>query len=537
MIRHSIVTKLILFGIAIALLTGVGRYFVLTRFLRADFEKVVVAQQAALASYVARDIDHKIIERQHMLKRLAATLPPDLLEHPEELHAWLCDRHEIQPLFSHGLFVTNTKGTVIADYPRLTQRAGAAYGEDDYIRMALSGELAVGRAVIGRVEGEPVVPMAIPIKNNAGEVLAVLAGITATAAPGFFDSLQQVRIGETGGFLLISPQDQIFVAATKPELVLKPTAAPGVNPLHDRALAGFRGSGVTVNAQGVEEVAAFASVPSTGWFVVARLPTEEAFATVTRTQDFIFRNTILVIGIFLVILTVGLTVLFRPLTRAAIHADGMTRGDLPLEPLPIERADEIGNLIRAFNRLLAKFRATQSKLVEMAHHDTLTALPNRLLLADRMGQTLARSRRDQTSLAVLFLDLDGFKPINDSLGHEAGDLALVEIAQRLGTIVREADTLARVGGDEFVVVLGDLDPDTALAEAGAGLVATKCIDILRQPMTIKGEVLSVGVSVGIAIGHGESSFDQLMLLADRAMYKAKQSGRDRYAFAEHATAA
>lgn len=531
-IANSIVTRLIVFGVVIALFTGATRYFLLSNFLRTDMEKVVASQQEALAGYVARDIDFKIIERQRMLKQLASILPLGLLDRPHELSAWLKERHEFQPMFSQGFFVTDLNGIAVADYPALPHRVGANYADRDYILAALAGEMTVGRPVMGRAANEPIVPMATPIKDATGKVRAVLAGITATAAPGFFDLLQQIHIGETGGFLLISPRDQIFVAATKPELILKSTAPPGINPLHDRALAGWRGSGITVNAQGIEEVAAFASVPSTGWFVVARLPTAEAFATVKRTQNYIFRNTFIIIGFFLAIMAVGLSIIFRPLARAANYAERMTRGESPLAPLPIERPDEVGHLTGAFNRLLEKLLSSQAKLAQIASHDPLTGLPNRLLLSDRMTQTLARSYRNQTRLAVLFLDLDGFKPINDRLGHKAGDDALIQLSQRLSAIVREDDTLARVGGDEFVVVISDLDPTPEMAQAAAYAVATKCLAAISLPLTIKGELQYLGISIGIAMGDGESSFDELLSAADSAMYKAKQAGRGRYVLAD-----
>ena len=531
-ISNSIVTRLILFGIAIAFVTATGRYFTMSDYLRDDLERVVSSQQEALAGYVAKDVDFKISERQKMLKRLAAAVPIELIDRPNQLRDWLRDRHEFQPLFSHGLFVTNIKGIAIADFPILPQRMGASYEDRDYIRAAINGEATVGRVVMGRAANEPIVPMAVPVVDSAGNVRAVLAGITATATPGFLDLLQQTKIGETGGFLLIAPKEQVFVAATRPELILQATAAPGVNPLHDKALRGWRGSGITVNARGVEEVAAFASVPATGWFVVARIPTAEAFSSVSRAQRYILRNAAIIISIFIVILAVGLAHIFRPLATAADHAIRMTSGELPLAPLPVARDDEVGHLTAAFNRLLEKLMASRAELAQMANHDPLTGLPNRLLLADRMHQTLARSNRNGKGLAVLFLDLDDFKPINDHLGHEAGDLALIEIARRLSSVVREADTLARVGGDEFVIVISDLDTTKDVAQAAACVVASKCIEAVSAPMTIKNEVRSVGISIGIAMGTGASSFDDLLSAADTAMYRAKQKEKAQYVLAD-----
>jgi diguanylate cyclase (GGDEF)-like protein len=527
----SIITRLMLFGVAVAVITAAGRYFMMTDFLREDLTKVVSTQQEALAGYVAKDIDFKIVQRQKLLAYLAKTIPLNLLEKPTELRVWLEERQGLHPLFSRGLFVTNLQGVAIADAPALPHRVGADYLDRDYIKAALAGRSMVGQAVMGRAANQPIVPMAVPIRDATGNIRAVLAGITATAAPGFLDLLQQISIGETGGFLLIDPVAQVIVAATKPELVLAATAAPGVNILHDKALKGWRGSGITTNAQGVEEIAAFASIPSTGWFVVARLPTAEAFTTIKRVQRYVLRNAVVIVSIFLVLLAVGLTYIFRPLATAAKHAVQMTHGELPLAPLPVVRDDEVGNLTSAFNQLLEKLIASRAELAVMANHDVLTGLPNRLLLVDRMKQTLARSERNATALAVLFMDLDGFKPINDRLGHEAGDIALKEVSKRLSSVVRETDTIARVGGDEFVIVISDLDPHAEMASGVAQAVADKCIEVVSQPMEIKNETLVIGISIGIAMGTGKSSFDELVSLADTAMYKVKQTGQGRPIFA------
>lgn len=530
-IANSIVTRLLLLGIVIVLAGVVARYTLLGAYLREDVEKVVSAQQLALATYVAHDIDYKIRERQAMLKQLAKVLPAHLLHRPEELRAWLGERHEWQPLFSQGLFVVDPSGLVLGDYPRRPERLGMSYRDRDYVREALAGKAAVGRPVVGRVTKEPVLPLAVPVRKANGEVQAVLVGITAIGAPGFLDLLQQSRIGESGGFLLVSPRDQLFVAASDPAMVLQATPPPGVNPLHDRAMGGYRGHGVTTNARGVEEVSAMASVASTGWFVVARLPTAEAFALVKHVQNFVLRHAATSIAFFLLVATGSLLAVFRPLFRAADHADKMTRGELPLEPLPVARADEVGHLTEAFNRLLVKLQATQAEFARMAHHDTLTGLPNRALLCDRIQQVLRRAHRNDTRFSILFLDLDGFKAINDALGHEAGDLALVQVAQRLQASIRETDTLARVGGDEFVIVVGDLGAEPGYLEESAKAVATKCIKAIDQPFHLRGQECSLGLSVGIALGDGRSDADDLMSLADRAMYQAKQAGRGRYVMA------
>lgn len=534
-ITDSIFTRLMLLGLCLVLLGIALRHHALTDFLRKDLAILVESQQLALASYVARDVDEKIVQRQALLERLAAVMPQDLLEQPEKLRAWLKEHYEYQPLFSAGLFVVDARGIALADYPALEGRVGADYSDRDYIAAGLAGNPYVGRPVVGRAAKEPVLPISAPIKNGKGEVRGVIAGISALAAPGFLNSLLQSRIGETtGGFLLVSPRDQVFVASSRPEMVLRPTPAPGVNPLHDRAMAGYRGTGVTVNAAGTEEVSAMVTVPSTGWFVVARVPSSEAFATVARTQDFLVKGSLLTMLLFAILVPIGLYLVFRHLRQAAEHADRMTLGELPLEPLPLYRHDEVGHLISAFNRLLIKLNQNQAELARMAHHDTLTGLPNRVLLSDRLQQVLAQAQRKGAAVGLLFMDLDGFKDVNDSLGHEAGDELLRQVTSRLSGIVRGADTLARVGGDEFVLLLSDLGDN---AEEVSAIVARKCIEALKAPFVISGKQCTIGVSIGIAVGDGDSTADALLLTADHAMYDAKKAGRGRHVIRQVSTAA
>ncbi|HTW13098.1 MAG TPA: EAL domain-containing protein, partial [Solirubrobacteraceae bacterium] len=167
----------------------------------------------------------------------------------------------------------------------------------------------------------------------------------------------------------------------------------------------------------------------------------------------------------------------------------------------------------------------QRELVFMATHDSLTGLPNRTLVLDRADRMLARTRREHIPCAALFIDLDGFKAINDSLGHRAGDELLRAVAARLGATIREADALGRLGGDEFVILVEGV----ALA-AGPELVAERVLDALSQPFSLaqahNGRV-TVTASVGIATGDRSSAAD-LLRDADIAMYRAKLEGKNRY---------
>lgn len=177
-------------------------------------------------------------------------------------------------------------------------------------------------------------------------------------------------------------------------------------------------------------------------------------------------------------------------------------------------------------RDITEHKALQDNLRYMAHYDELTNLPNRTLFFDRLERALAEARRHGNEFALLFIDLDGFKAVNDAHGHYAGDLLLQEVARRMKQCVRESDTVARMGGDEFAVILGDV-----AVEDDARAVALKIIDSLSAPVQLNEGECRVGASIGISLypRDGESS-ESLLTRADSAMYCAKNKGKNTYCF-------
>ncbi|MFI4984566.1 MAG: EAL domain-containing protein [Solirubrobacterales bacterium] len=183
-------------------------------------------------------------------------------------------------------------------------------------------------------------------------------------------------------------------------------------------------------------------------------------------------------------------------------------------------------LARSRARALGMVYQKTGQLRHQALHDALTGLPNRVLALDRAQQMLARARRRQIPVAALYVDIDGFKHVNDTFGHAAGDELLQIVAARLMTVVREGDTAARLGGDEFVVLL-----EGSPLDAGPELVAERLLDVLREPYDLShklGRRLSTTASIGIASG-ARASADELLRDADLALYQAKAAGRNRYA--------
>ncbi|MDP2171967.1 MAG: diguanylate cyclase [Rhodocyclaceae bacterium] len=177
--------------------------------------------------------------------------------------------------------------------------------------------------------------------------------------------------------------------------------------------------------------------------------------------------------------------------------------------------------------LYKKLEDYNHELESLAMHDALTGLPNRRLLIDRLSLAIAHARRNQQTMAVMFLDLDGFKQINDTLGHAAGDALLRMVADRLISVVRQEDTVARVGGDEFVIALWE-----SIYDEGLVRLVAKVVQAVSQPYDIQGASVGITTSVGVGIypTHGEDVVT-LMKSADLALYEAKRTGKNSYRIA------
>lgn len=173
---------------------------------------------------------------------------------------------------------------------------------------------------------------------------------------------------------------------------------------------------------------------------------------------------------------------------------------------------------------ITQMKQHQQQLEHIAHYDVLTNLPNRILLADRLHQAMSQSKRRKQSLAVVYLDLDGFKAINDNYGHDVGDQLLIKLSKLMNECLREGDTLARIGGDEFVAVLADIEGMSDCEQ-----ILERLLQSAMRPVSIKGKTLQVSTSIGVTVYPQDSAdADQLIRHADQAMYIAKQTGKNRY---------
>lgn len=213
--------------------------------------------------------------------------------------------------------------------------------------------------------------------------------------------------------------------------------------------------------------------------------------------------------------------------RMEVTAMHISRGEFPVELSITAIREGSQTFFSAFVRDITERKLTEAKIRHLAYHDQLTELPNRELFYDRLSQSISQARRKQNLMALLFLDLDGFKTVNDNFGHEAGDIVLKAVALRLQACVRSVDTVARLGGDEFTIILCEVEKAGDVAN-----VAEKIIQKLAEPVFLYDELkCSIGASIGISI-YPEDGYelDKLMSSADSAMYESKACGKNTYTF-------
>jgi len=746
------------------------------QWLRLDLKRLLAEQQAAAVSLVASDINDAFVLRITFLEGLAQLIGPGQPDQrAQSVQAQLEHHPMIKSLFNDGAIAIDARGRITAETPLAAQRVGIDISDRDYVKAALQGKPYIGAPVIGKKSRQPIVAVAVPLRDAQGRISGALAGIINLGKPNFLDRLTENRYGRTGETFIVTPQNRMIVSSSDKKRVLEVLPAPGVSPWIDRFTQGYEGSAVVTNPHGVEVLVTVKQVPIAGWYTSVILSTEEAFAPINATRHRFF----IYFAPLVILLIVGLTgwMLRRQLTPLMDTTRTLTElalSDQAPQPLLITRHDEVGALIGGFNHLLhtlaqrqtalqeseirfkvladnapalvwmtdltgqasyfnrvwleftghsltqelgsgwtqgvhpddlqraslafkAAFQTRQSlsidyrlrrfdgqdrwltfhgvprndaqgvfagfigsgiditerkqseerlqllasvfthadegilisradgtildinegfsritgysladvlgqtprvlasgrqdkafyesmwqtllssgqwrgevwnrrkngelypalltisavldaqgqvshyvalssditalkaheaQLEKIAHFDNLTGLPNRLMLTDRLRQAMPQTQRRGQRLALVFIDLDGFKAVNDQYGHEAGDLVLQTVATRMKQALREGDTLARLGGDEFVAVL----PDVRDLQIGDTLLQ-RLLEAAAQPVRFGDLVLQVSASLGVTYypQAKELNADQLLRQADHAMYQAKLAGKNQFA--------
>ena len=328
-----------------------------SRMLQGDLQALLGRQQFSTVSLVAAGVNEELENRVKALEVLASAITPADMRSSAALQRILEQNTVAQTLFNAGIFITGTDGTAVADVPRSTGRVGVNFSDWDSVTGALADGLPhIGRPVIGKKLQAPIFSLTGPILDGKGRVVGVLVGTINLGSPNFLEKIMAAQSSHNGGYLLIAPQHQLFVSATDKRRIMQPLPAPGKNSMHDKYMQGYEGYGIAPSSQGVQEFSAAKGIPVAGWFLVAVLPAEEVFAPIRAMQQRMWLATV-----FLTLLAGGLTwwliawMLRRqlsPVLRAANALVSMVNDKAPPQPLPVERQDEIGELIKGFNQLL-----------------------------------------------------------------------------------------------------------------------------------------------------------------------------------------
>ena len=416
-----------------------------------------------------------------------------------------------------------------------------------------AGAVYVSRAEINHEvgahagQGKPALQVAAPIRERAdGPVLGLvvinvdLNGLFAQLAADLPPGLQLYLSNGRGDFLIHPDPGRAF-AFDRGQRASVQDQFPATAALLTGAAAQVGQLVTTSQPAGQAAVVAtfvrqhFSTLHSEDDFI---LGLSQPLGAVVEQSDSLGSATLRIVAGFSALAVLLAFLLARALTRPLNQIVQAVRGFAPGLPggrLPSGRQDEIGVLARSIEDMQRQIRAQFDSLEEkqraldrLASHDSLTGLPNRRLFLDRLDQALAHARRNDGHLALLFIDLDNFKTINDSLGHAAGDAVLCAAAVRLQQLVRASDTVARLGGDEFIVLLDGADDPAAI-----GHLAEKALEALARPVMHKGQALLSGGSIGISrYPHDATGATELIAAADKAMYRAKSGGRRRACFAE-----
>ena len=627
------------------------------RTLKRDIHDLLGNQQYLTASVLAAEVNHEIENALHALNRVAVNIRPEMMTDGNALQVSLERLPLLQDRFNAGAFVVDKNGVAIASVPSSAGRVGVSYEDRDYIRQVFSsGKPFVGRPVIGRRLNTPVLGLGVPIFDSDKKVIGVLAGIVNLSESNALIALHKTYLNKDERFLIVDTRNRLIVQASEENRTMELLPPEGVNVPLDRFIRGFEGTMVFTNPLNEEVLASVKSIPVAGWYAAIVLPSRIAFAPIRNLE----RNILLAAFLFTLIagcltwwvLGRQLAPLQRVAARLAMSRD-VNQTELKLS---YGRDDEIGQLIEAFNGLLADLanrqkllqestelhrvafrtspdavtitrlsdgcyldvndgftklfgwtrdevvgipsiklgiwhdlkdrtsfmeqlrltgrcesfettfiekngrlipaivsgntielngeqcllavthdismrKAALIEIQELSYTDTMTGLPNRKFFDRQFKLSVSDSVAKNELCALVYIDLDNFKSLNESFGHDKGDLLLKKVARRIKEVVGVDDIAMRIGGDKFLILLQHLSGEQELATTQAQSIGDKVLTVLSQPYYLSGLEHFTTCSLGITLfGNQDERASEALNRAELAMYQAKSAGRNTYRF-------
>ena len=615
--------------------------------LKSDLLGLLQEQLASEATYMAKSLESETQFSFQVLQSIASQIDSQLIQHPRQLQQYLKMNPDLYLSFSRGIVVFTNDGHAVGQYPDMARDSDQFYGNYDYFQQVVKNNIPyVGKPILNADSNDPELVFAVPIFDSNQHRIGVLAAFAELSDSRLIQSIFNAKSSDFDDrILLISYRDKLVVAGSDKNRHLENVPVDPTRSIFDQFMSGQDGVGIYTDPRQIQLIAAASHIPSLGWFVRVGIPTDMALMPIKSMLERIY-----FVGLFFSTL-MGLLVCYtlsrhlKPLSDVATKISKMSKSGAQLQPINVNRQDEIGKLCFAFNSLVNERKKMESKYLQLArivdttndavistsldgsitswnpaaemifgysgpelignsiyllypeiapshqeihtnkfptldsfetqitrkdgvriyvsitisailddqelvsgisfiardvsekklteeeiwkqaNYDFLTGLPNFRLVKNRLEQAIKMADRSTYFLVLFFVDLDRFKEINDSLGHAMGDELLKQAAQRMLDCVRESDTVGRYAGDEFILLLGEVQNLNYAAN-----IANKILSQLEKGFKLGSEVAHISASIGITVYPNDGTdIETLLGNADQALYAAKRQGRNRYRF-------
>lgn len=517
--RMTVVVVFLVF-LATGLVAGAALYMV-----ERQMHGVVGDQQYALVSSAAAHIDGGLNSKKNLLKNFSESLPQSVFQNAVEFQKFLESRSSLREEF-FNVAVFDGAGNLIANLSDRRQIGKLNAASREYFRDTIRyREGVVSKPFRSAISGKPVILVTEPVSDDTGRVVFVIAGGIDLQAPNFFGQLESLKPGKTGYFSMMAGDGTIIHHPDKKLILLRAgSEVTRESAVRLSALKGGEGWTEGEPDRGVRALLSYKRLRNADGIIGAVYPVDEAFAPLAEIRKNALLATVVVAMLAGFLGWLAIWKLLLPLSWLQNNVAEISDGSANIEVFDVVHDDEFGELSRAFYALSQQRKLAEANLEALARTDALTGISNRRMFEEVFALAMSRADRTGNSLALAYLDIDHFKAINDTKGHATGDQVLVEFAKRLKQVVRQTDTIARLAGDEFVVLFEGLADD---AEPAA--LAQKILDAMRPLFACESDSFAVTTSVGVAFkNNGGASLDDFLKAADDALYAAKKAGRNRY---------
>lgn len=507
--------------IALVLFAGIGAGGISLLIAESELRQVIARQELSLLTGAAAFIDNDLQNKRQLLKTVSEeinerALPLDQIQTQLETHETLRDA-----FFNVNAF--DLEGNLVASLrDRRAKRVNIA--ERAYFKETLRLQEGVISAPFkSTLSGQPVVVLTEPLRDANGKLRGILLGAIDLLRPSFSAQLDHLRAGADGYLFIVTDNGVTVHHPDKNRILEQGDSQPGT--LLAAALSSDEGWQDSLLDDGVPVLLVHKHLREVDWTIALSYPLRSAFAAMTSVRLRALLGAAILTGVAGLFGWLITKKLLRPLNRLHRHVEDISAGRADISVFDVARKDEFGHLSRAFHALSQRRELAELELHRLATTDVLTGLHNRRMFDNLLPQALARAARSGQPVGLAILDIDHFKAINDTLGHPAGDQVLIEFARRLTGAVRSTDTVARLAGDEFVIVFEQLSSSTEMDVLGEKILAA-----MAAPFPLATGPREVRASIGIAVtSSAADSAEDLMRAADQALYGVKAAGRNGYA--------